>query len=48
MATAVWGTHPGAIGSEYDIKGDPLRHQEVVPKPGVTPKYDNPGIDRGG
>jgi hypothetical protein len=25
-----------------------LRHQEVVPKPGVTPKYDNPGIDRGG
>jgi len=47
MATAVWGTHPGAVGSEYDIIGDPLRRQEVVPKPGVTPKYDNPGIQRG-
>jgi hypothetical protein len=48
MTGAMWGTGAGEGGSEYDIIGDPLHHQEIRPKKGVTPKYDNPGFDRGG
>jgi hypothetical protein len=48
MTGAMWGTGAGEGGSEYDIIGDPLHRQEIKPKKGVTPKYDNPGFDRGG
>ena len=44
MIQPTWGTEPGDIGSEYEITGDPVRHQKIAPKPGVTPTYRNPGF----
>ena len=35
---AFWGNEAGQFGSEYDHIGDPLGHQEIRPKTGVTPK----------
>jgi hypothetical protein len=48
MTGGTWGTEAGDVGSEYEISGDPLHRQEIRPKKGVTPTYDNPGFNRGG
>jgi hypothetical protein len=48
MTGGTWGTEAGDVGSEYEISGDPLHRQEIKPKKGVTPKYSNPGFNRGG
>ena len=37
FSEAFWGNQAGQLGSEYDIEGDPLHHQEIRAKSGVTP-----------